>query len=87
MQSCQFAKSVSEKGQPSLPPSLPFSDILELGVLGRNPCQENDKGHQVPICPRKGGREGGLTLFTDTLCELTTLHMLKVRERDNKLYS
>ena len=41
------------------------------------PVEEHDKGHQrltTYMCEK--GREGGPTLFTDTLSELTTLHTL-----------
>ena len=38
--------------------------------MGRIPVEENDKRLQVLIMSEKG-REAGLTLFTDTLCELT----------------
>ena len=46
--------------------------------MGRDHIE--DKGQKTPssnyVREREGGREGGLTLFTDTLCELITLHIL-----------
>ena len=46
-----------------------------IKVWDEIPVEEQDKGLQVLIMSEKG-REAGLTLFTDTLCELTTLHVL-----------
>ena len=55
--------------------SLPLSLTYNIKVWDEIPVEENDKRLQVLIMPEKG-REAGLTLFTDTLCELTTLHIL-----------
>ena len=38
------------------------------------PVEKYGKGHRVLIASEKG-REGGLTSFIDTLCELTPMHI------------
>ena len=54
--------------------SLSFSLTNYIRVLDEISVKEHDKGLRVLNHVRE--REEGLTLFTDTLCELTTLHIV-----------
>ena len=53
-----------------------LSDLLALRYGTRSLLRKTTKMKGLRVLMSEKGREGGLTLFTETLCELTTLHIL-----------